>query len=397
MLELERALVESIYSQLETNLESGVYQCHKADGERPYLTNFQGSVLGIYNGEFSDELDRSQPYISKAQDFYNLLPPDIKALAEREIRASNPQTAGPSFQTQDDWPTYPDATSLTETQCGILKLIFAEPDGVHFNEARQAITSIDESHCYLPDDFNGITRRRGITPLTHFTAIMDQYTQWAEPPDGAMQSPSQCPAADITGATSLATLPPQGQEENVQNIATVIDFVTPGYHPLVIFDADETLFTYDVCETPDPTGGTKKVLKIVAAEKDTEQTLKGIREKAPDAQIIVLAEDTASETRRKLAAANIDAQLFDSIEGDKQCSKGTMMARYIQQMPERPAQVCFVDNTEEILSDVENTCETLQIHYNTFLYTGARAMSNRAFAHGRQLTTAELIKQLETA
>ncbi|WP_257267113.1 DUF2608 domain-containing protein, partial [Endozoicomonas sp. ONNA2] len=173
--------------------------------------------------------------------------------------------------------------------------------------------------------------------------------------------------------------------------------VTPGYHPLVIFDADETLFSYDVSETLDPTGGTKKVLKIVPAEKDTEQTLKGIREKAPDAQIIVLAQDTASETRRKLAAANINAQLFDSIVSDKQCSKGTMMARYIQQMPERPAQVCFVDNTEEMLSDVENTCETLQIHYNTFLYTGARAMSNRAFAHGRQLTREELVKQLETA
>lgn len=170
---LDRILIESVKTQLESNLDSGEYQCHN-DGGRPYLTNSRGLVLCIYNGEFS--YSQSQSFIDKARDFYDLLPPDIKALAQRKITASNPQTAGASLQTRGSVETNPDATRLTETQCQILKAIFGLQTGVYFNKDCKAITSVDERHCYRPDNLNGgwttsrISRRwQTLRPLSNST------------------------------------------------------------------------------------------------------------------------------------------------------------------------------------------------------------------------------------
>ncbi|MBO9495996.1 HAD family hydrolase [Thalassotalea sp. G20_0] len=394
MPELDKILIESISTQLKSNLDSGEYQCHN-NGGRPYLTNSRGSVLCIYNGEFSDELDQIQPYISEAQDFYDLLPPDIKALAQRKITASNPHTAGASLQTKCSVETNPDATQLTETQCQILKTIFDLQTGVYFNQACQAITSIDELHCYRPDNLNGgWTTSPNITPLANFAAIEQQYTQWVERSDAhhasAMQSPSQHSATGITQTTCHTPLPIQDREYNVKSIAAVIDYVTPGYHPLVMFNVDQTLVTLDFVYGQ---------LKRVAVENDIERTLQRIRQKAPDAHIIVLTRATATAAREKLQKANIDERLFDSIESvaDKQGTEGSVMEQYIEKMPERPAQVCFVGNTVEMLANVEFTCKNLQIHYNTFHYTGAEEIAQRASEYARNMPWTEVSVQYNRA
>lgn len=205
-----------------------------------------------------------------------------------------------------------------------------------------------------------------------------------------MQSPSQRPATGITQATCRAPLPLQDREHNVKSIAAVIDYVTPGYHPLVMFDVDHTLVTLDFIHGQ---------LKRVAVENDTEQTLRRIRQKAPDAHIIVLTQATATAAREKLQKANIDVCLFNSIESvaDKQGTEGSVMEQYIKKMPERPAQVCFVNNTVRMLDDVESTCKNLQIHYNAFHYTGAEEMVQRSIERARNMPWTEVSAQYNRA
>ncbi|WP_257263310.1 DUF2608 domain-containing protein [Endozoicomonas sp. ONNA2] len=384
---LNSVLIDSVRPQLRDKLDSGEYQCRNSGG-RPYLTDSEGSVLCIHNGEFS--VIRDQSFIDKAQNFYDLLPPVFKTLAQRKIMESNPQIAGASLPARCSGSTTPDSALLTQTQCQLLKAM-VEEKGVFFNLEDRAITTLDESTCYRPDDLNGFTASKDIRPLANFAAIEKQYTQWA----GVDAHGNATAVQSLPQPTSSCRppLPPQPQKKDVKSIGAVIDYVTPGYHPLVIFDADDTLVARDVINGE---------AIVVAVEKDTAATLKRLKEKAPDAQIIVLTQATAKATREKLQKTGISEQLFDSIESvndkiesgaDKKATKGTVMQQYIRQMADRPEQVCFVDDMDVMLDDVEATCAKLQIHCTTFLYTGAEEHRDRVCANVLGVSVEEFKRQ----
>lgn len=394
----DQMLVESVSSLLKCNLDSGEYQCNNSGG-RPYLTNSRGSVLCIYNEQFNDEHSQSQHFISRAQDFYAMLPQDIKVLAQRKIIKANPQIAGASIHARcsESGVATPGSTLLTETQCQLLKGLFEDQiKSAFFNPDQQAITAFDESLCYLPNEFNGFTVYRDIRPLANFEAIEQQYTQWAGHcarnvgcNATAVHSLSQQPSSTgITHAVYPTPLPPQGRQVNVQSIAAVIDYVTPGYRPLVIFDMDETLVARDIING--------EAIRV-AVESDTVQILQRIRQKASDVQIIVLTQATEEATRSKLQAVNIDERLFDSIESvaDKMGTKGSVLEQYIRHMPEKPEQVCYVDDMDLMLDDVESTCVKLQIHCNSFLYTGAKELEYKCTAHALGMPVDQLKSPFE--
>ncbi len=179
---------------------------------------------------------------------------------------------------------------------------------------------------------------------------------------------------DAGGTTASKPLPKAGRKLDVRNIDIIPDYVAGGHCPLVIFDVDDTLIADDII------GG--KMQKTLV-NKNTAQTIKKIREKAPDAHIILLTQSSSAATLQKLQAVNLDKKLFDSIEcvdGDLKDAKGTRVIEYIGSKELNPKQVCFIDDSDAFLEQVEKVCKTLDIHCNTFHFRGAEEMFLRVLS-----------------
>ena len=231
--------------------------------------------------------------------------------------------------------------------------------------------SLDHRYSYVPDQFGGLTSCDVSTPLTHFKEISAQWDEiatlkhWPADPSFTDQVISQ------------QRLPAPGRLEDVKSIETVVDYVAGGNHrPLVIFDVDDTIITREVFEH-----GTTSLVPVAS---NTTEIMARIRQKSPNAVIILLTQTSKYHTHRKLREAGVSKELFQDIlcVVDLGGNKYDAVVHYVNQvMQQKPDQVCFIDDQTNFLKMVEDACKHLRIHCNTFHFTGAQGAVARVYAN----------------
>ena len=116
-----------------------------------------------------------------------------------------------------------------------------------------------------------------------------------------------------------------------------------------------------------------------------------IRQKSPNATVILLTQAELSRTYEKLTETGISKKLFDSIlsVSDSGGNKDDVFINYIKNMKQMPDQVCFVDDFELFLELIETACEKHHIPCNTFHFTGAKEALVRCYAKALGCTVEE--------
>ncbi|KEI71531.1 DUF2608 domain-containing protein [Endozoicomonas elysicola] len=415
---LRAALISSSQKSIECNLHTGKYQVEQANGQ-PYLVNGNYKVIGIFNTEVGEE-NHTAANIKLAQDFYMELPEATKTLAQRTLTVTttnermihipnspsyNPLEGArqPSRHTRERLHliTTHDAP-LTEEQCKSLKALFENTtDGAFFNDEIRAITSFDEQLYFQPDSSGRFTPSHPDKELLNYEAIKKQYSQWDEKASTATQpcfysqtAASSTYASSLrptagSGSTSRLTaitepyhqsgarcspqlehLPTPDRKQDVASIGILTDHVQNGYKTLVVLDVDETIIATDIIH-----GKRQKVL----IEAETPRVIREIRQKAPDSHIILLTKASKEETEVKLRKAGLNPNMFDSIES-AYGTKGAALEQYINEKFQGTRHVCFIDDIRENLEYIESTCQKMNIHCNTFHFSGAETIQKRVNA-----------------
>ncbi len=319
---------------------------------------------------------------------------------EYNVEQANGQ---PSRHTQERFHlTTTHDVPLTEEQCKILKALFENTtDGAFFNDEIRAITSFDEQLYFQPDSSGGFTPSHSGRELLNYEAIKKQYAQWDEKASTATQPRSYSRAAASStyasslrptagsGSTNRLTaitwpyhqsgarcspqlehLPTPDLKQDVASIGILTGHVQNGYKTLVVLDVDETIIATDIIH-----GKRQKVL----IEAETPRVIREIRQKAPDSHIILLTKASKEETEIKIRKAGLNPDMFDSIES-AYGTKGAALEQYINEKFQETRHVCFIDDIRENLEYVESTCQKMNIHCNTFHFSGAETMQKRVNA-----------------
>ena len=369
-------LVSNSSEDIQKKLNSGDYHLEISQG-RPFIS-ISGSnrVVCIYNEEVSGK-ERSPHFINRATDFFESLTPELREHAIESIVKSESDRLKEllnypeGFDNQDCANVLaPNTKKLTQYQIELLKVINNNcKQQLYFNSDFKAITSLDQRSSYVPNRFGGLTKCSDIVPLKHFKEIS---AQW----DAIPLLKHRDAHPDFTDqALRHHSLPKPERLEDVKSIETVVDYVAGGDHrPLVIFDVDDTLVTNDV--------SLGEKLKRIPLAKNTAEIMTRIRQKSPNAKIILLTQASLSSTHEKLKETGISRELFDSIlsVSDLGGDKGDVFINYIENMQQMPDQVCFADDCTFFLGLIEQACEKYQISYNTFCFTGASEANIRCNA-----------------
>lgn len=378
-------LVNSSSADIQEKLNSGDYYLEISQG-RPFIS-MTGSnrVVCICNEEVNGE-ERSPHFINRAKDFFESLTPELREYAiESIVMSESDRLKGllnypEGFVDQDCANVLaPNTKRLNQYQVELLKVINNNcKQQLYFNSDFKAITSLDQRSSYVPNRFGGFTKCSKIVPLKHFKEIS---AQWDAIP--LLKHLDAHP--DFTDqALRHHSLPKPDRRKDVKSIETVVDYVAGGdYRPLVIFDVDDTLVTKDV--TLD------QKLERIPLAKNTAEIMTRIRQKSPNAKIILLTQATLSSTHEKLKETGISRELFDSIlsVSDSGGDKGEVFIHYIENMQQMPDQVCFVDDTEYFLDLIEQACKKYQISCNTFHFAGADGAIERRTANALKITVEE--------
>ena len=95
-----------------------------------------------------------------------------------------------------------------------------------------------------------------------------------------------------------------------------------------------------------------------------------------------MTKGTSESTEEKLRECGLNKMLFDGIEvvDEGIADKGGHLVDYITRKQLTPGQVCFVDDVDTFLTQVEQVCGAMDIHCNTFHFRGAEEMFLRVLA-----------------
>ena len=373
---LDKILIENSSKMISEKLESNEYRLEFSEA-RPFISlTSNNRVVCIFNEEVTEQ-KRDTHYINRAKVFFEAQSEDFKEVALRKIVKSetdrqeelskDPEASGSQSCAS---VLAPDAKVLSQNQLQLLKIIYDHSKwGLYFNPDERAIRSRNETCCYVPDRLGSITRCGGKVPLLHYDEILAQWD--------VISSLKLWPTDPFFTDTSARqqSLPEPARKENVKSIEVVVDYVAGGDHrPLVIFDIDHTIITLDVFE-----GGETR---YVAVAKNTAEIMARIRQKSPNAEIILLTQAGKVKTLEKLTQAGIDQELFESIicVGDMGVDKGDALKNYVKEKKQRPDQICFTDDCVPFLEMVEEASKNLGIQCNTFHFTGAQDAIDRVHA-----------------
>ncbi len=382
-------LVTSSSEDIQKKLKSGEY-CLEISQGRPFISvTGSNRVVCIYNEEVNG-IERSPHFIHRATDFFAALNQELREYAIESIvntdsdRLMNLLIHPGFFDNQDCINVLdPITKKLTQYQIELLNVINENcKQQLYFNRDLGAITSLDQRSSYVPNSFGGFTKCSDIVPLKYFKEIS---AQW----DDTLLLKHRGADPDFTDqALSHHSLPKPGREANVKSIETVVNYVAGGNHrPLVIFDVDDTLVAQDV--------NRNKELELLPLAKNTAEIMARIRQKSPNATIILLTQAGLSRTLEKLRTTGISKELFDGIfsASDLGVQKGDVFTDYIKNMQQMPDQVCFVDDCLGFLESIEKACNNHQIHCNTFHFTGADEAISRRNARALGYDTVEEYKR----
>lgn len=381
-------LVNSSSEDVQKKLKSGDYYLEISQG-RPFISvTGSNRVVCIYNEEANGQ-ERSPHFISRAKDYFAALTPELREYAIESIVKSESDrlkdlAVYPAVGDNQGCANVlkPGIKKLSQYQIDLLKVIGDNcQQQIYFNRDFKAITSLDQRSSYVPNRFGGLTKCSDIVPLKHFKEIS---AQW----DAIPLLKRRDAHPDFTDqALRHHSLPKPERLKDVKSIETVVDYVAGGDHrPLVIFDVDDTLVTKDV--------SLDEELKRIPLAKNTAEIMTRIRQKSPNAKIILLTQASLSSTHKKLKETGISRELFDSIlsVSDLGGDKGDVFIDYIENMQQMPDQVCFADDCTVFLGLIEQACEKYQISCNTFCFTGASEAIMRCNANALHCTV-EYFKQ----
>ena len=386
---LDRILIDSCSQVIKEKLVSRDYRLEFSHG-RPFISVAGNNrVVCIYDEQVTDK-ERDTHFINRAKDFFEVQTEKLKELAirtivksESERRQELPENPEVSGQHNGTSVLVPDTDVLSHNQLQLLKIIHEHCENkLYFNHKLQAIMSLDHRYSYVPDRFGGLTSCGVSTPLTHFQKISAQWDEiaslkhWPADPSFTDQVVSQ------------QSLPAPGRLEDVKSIEAVVDYVAGGNHrPLVIFDVDDTIITREVFEH-----GTTSLVPVAS---NTTDIMTRIRQKSPNAVIILLTQTNKYHTHRKLREAGVSKELFQDIlcVADLGGNKYDAVVHYVKQvMQQKPDQVCFVDDQTNFLKMVEDACKHLRIHCNTFHFTGAQGAVQRVYASALGLSVEDYVQ-----
>ena len=378
-------LVNSSSEDIQKKLKSGDYHLEISQGKPFISTTGSNRVVCIYNEEVNNEV-KSPHFISRAKHFFAALNQELREYAielmvkSESDRVNELLNYPEGFDHQDCASVLrPGTKKLSQFQIELLKVIDDNcQQRLFFNRDFKAITPLDQRSSYVPNSFGGLTKCRKIVPLDHFEEISAQWD------DTALLKHRHVDPDFTDQALRHHRLPKPGRLADVKSIETVVDYVAGGhYRPLVIFDVDDTLVTRDVSEDQE--------VKLLPLAKNTAEIMARIRQKSPNATVILLTQAELSRTYEKLTETGISKKLFDSIlsVSDSGGNKDDVFINYIKNMKQMPDQVCFVDDFALFLELIEKACEKHYIPCNTFHFTGAKEALVRCNAKALGCTVEE--------